>query len=62
MTITQVTTFPASLGLPGGNQITATGTNGTELKNSLVTQLNAKLATAQQQQQAVTDALTAVNN
>ena len=61
MTITQVTTFPVSLGLPGGNQVTATGTNGTELKNSLVTQLNARLTAAQAQQQAVNDALTAVN-
>ena len=61
MTLTQVTTFPISLNLPGGNQITATGTSGTELKNSLVAQLNAKLASAQAQAQGVTDALNAVN-
>lgn len=60
MTITQVTTFPVSLGLPGGNQITATGTNGTELKASLVAQLNAKLSTPAQIQ-VVADAVSAVN-
>lgn len=62
MTITQVTTFPATPALPGGNAITCTGTTSTELKNNLVAALNAKLAAANTQQQGVTDALAAVNS
>lgn len=61
MTLIQVTTFPVSLNLPGGNQITVTGTSGTELKNNLVNQLNSKLASANQQAQSVNDALNVVN-
>lgn len=61
MNITQVTTFPPTPALPGGNQITCTGTTGTDLKNQLVAALNAKLSSAQQQSQGVTDALTAIN-
>lgn len=61
MTITQVTTFPNSLGLPQTNQITVTGVSGTELKQKLLDALTAQKNAAANGAAAAQSALDAVN-
>jgi len=61
MLITRVTTFPSSLTLPGGNQISVTGNNGTELKNAEIAALDAKIASSQAGATAAQSAKDALN-
>lgn len=47
MAISRQTTWPSTPAFPGGNQVTVTGNNNTELHNAEVAQLQARLAAQQ---------------
>ncbi len=59
--ITQVTTFPVTPSMPGGNQLTVTGNTGSEFKALLLAQFAARQA-AQSAGSAVLDAAVAQLN